>query len=683
MSTSPPITNNAPPHQDQDDLVSHLPAELRTQIVHHLDTPDLALLSRVSKDWRQTCIPYLWKDIQLLTRPQLGGFFGKPATLGLGCYGGCYTRTFKTRFPESIWPLLDVDIQQEKKETEGKQDEEGKKRIQLERFDLLLPQESTNLLPSDADPSGRSIILTNETYYIMLNKFLQTNICTRTLHTLHIYRIPPNPIRLLETIAVYLPGLKVLHLFAGGGVPYRRMPCLGPEAARKFLENCPSGLEELAFGVKIKGDQPPELRSMVLPSDQEQGTSRRKLLTHPELRILSLPGAMNGYEEQVLAAGEGGFLQGCTGLEVIESSNDALLRNYWITDNTTIRTVLSREGGAGAVTESPLHGRVLRRFCASMADNGLPQPTQEQQQSQLPLPQPIQQQQPQEEVNPSERDERLADSIWAIQRTNQASAEHAATLPTGPGLPAFVVRKEVWHTIVVHGAGPLVAQAIVHTSSHQDGMLVALELIDPQGVTSQHIQQILVNSKYLRCFEVSHSDTPPTRTSSALHGLDPLRTRLLATDMLTASKWGCLLLTNLHLEIGGIPRINKSTTADTSNFDQQESHRIQRQVYRQLSALTRLQELRLGRACERQDIEDYEAHQHQHQHQQEAQNVPGFQRDCLEMTLESGLDLLLTLTELSVVDLSRMDHCVGVPELQWMRRHWPHLRALRGVSLPA
>lgn len=573
-----------------------------------------------------------------------------------------------------MWPLLEVDMQQEA-------EAERKKRIQLERFDLLLPQTSNNLLPSNTDSSGRSIILTNDTFNIILNKFLRTNICIHSLHTLHIYRIPPNPIRLLETIAAHLPTLRVLHLFAGGGVPYRRMPCLGPDAARKFLENCPSGLEELVFGVKVKGDQPPELCSIALPSDQEQGASRRKTLRHPELRILSLPGAMNGYEEQVLAAGEGGFLHGCTGLEVIESPNDAFLRNYWITDNNTIRAVLSGEGVAETSVPAPLHGRILRRFCASMVDSGLPQPTQEQQQSQLPLPQPIQQQ-TQEEVDPSVRDERLANSIWAIQTTNRAAAEHAATLPTGPGSPALVIRKEVWHTIVVHGAGPLVAQAIVHTSSHQDGMLVALDLIDPRGVSSQHVQQILVHSKYLRCLEIRHSDNPSTS-----HELDLPRTRLLVTDMFTSPCWGCLLLTNLHLEIGGIPRSNESTTADDSIFDQQESHRIQRQVYRQLSTLTRLQELRLGRACERQDIETYEAHQQyqevEHTADNSSEKVPGFQRDCLEMTLESGLDLLGTLKELSVLDLSRMDHRVGEPELRWMRRHWPHFRTLRGVSLPA
>ncbi|KAF9539910.1 hypothetical protein EC957_004877 [Mortierella hygrophila] len=454
------------------------------------------------------------------------------------------------------------------------------------------------------------------------------------------------------------------------------MPCLGPEAGRKFLENCPAGLEELVLGIKVKGDQPPELCSMTLPSDQGQGTIRRTL-RHPQLKILSLPGAMNGYEEQVLAAGEGGFLQGCTGLEVIESPNDALLRNYWITDNNTIRAVLSGEGVTGTGVLAPLHGRILRRFCASMADTGLPQPTQEQQQSQLPLPQPIQQH-TQAEVDPSVRDERLANSIWAIQAINQA-AEHAATLSTDLGSPALVVRKEVWHTIVVHGAGPLVAQAIVHTSSHQDGMLVALDLIDPRGVSGQHIQQILVHSKYLRCLEIRHSDNP-----SASYGLDPFRTRLLATDIFaSSSSWGCLLLTNLHLEIGGIPRSNESTTTDDSTFDEQESHRIQRQVYRRLSTLTRLQELRLGRACERQDIETYEAHQPYQETQNiigsSSEKVPGFQRDCLEMTLKSGLDLLGTLKELSILDLSRMDHRVGDPELRWMRWHWPHLQTLRGV----
>ncbi|KAG0272242.1 hypothetical protein BGZ95_012018 [Linnemannia exigua] len=535
---------------------------------------------------------------------------------------------------------------------------------------------------------GRNALLTNESYYILLNMFLRSNICGSTLRTLHIYRVVNNPIRLLESIVSHLVGLRELHLFGGEGiVPYRRMPCLGPEAVRMFLENCPTGLEELVFGVKVKGDQPPELCSLYIPSEQEQSRSTR---THPHLRILSLPGAMNGYEEQVLAAGENGFLQGCTGLEVLESPNDANLRNYWITDNVVIRNVLS-EGLARPVA---VRGKVLKRFCASAEDTGLPpDPAQQQQQQSTVVYQMQQQEQAVQEVDPSVRDELLSESILAIQATNQISE----------------TRKEAWHTIAVHGAGPLVAQAIALTSFEQQDALVALDLIDPRGVTSTHIQQILVHSKSLRCFEVRHSDTPGSVTPLPQEP-SLARTRLLATDVISSTgSWGCLLLTSLHLEIGGIPR---ATTANNdqedekeSGFDKAASHRIQRQVYRQLAALTRLQELRLGRACERQDIEQHESHyQQQHQHQQSENvtpntdtststsitiedatgripGVPGFQKDCLEMSLPSGLDILSSLTQLAVLDVSRMDHRVTREEIKWMLQSWPNLRTVRGIKI--
>ncbi|KAF8945965.1 hypothetical protein BGZ47_001618, partial [Haplosporangium gracile] len=191
------------------------------------------------------------------------------------------------------------------------------------------------------------------------------------------------------------------------------------------------------------------------------------------------------------------------------------------------------------------------------------------------------------------------DSIWANSENQQSSSRARGNTTHWPRIASIRRQKRV----LAHGCGSwsrtFGRTAIVDTFSHQDGTLVALDLIDPQGVTSQHKQQILVNSKYLRCLEVRHSDTPPTRTLSAPHGFDTLRTRLLVTDMLTAPKWRCSLLTNLHLEIGGISRSNESTAADARKFDQQERHRIQRQVYRQLDTLTCLQELRLGRACER------------------------------------------------------------------------------------
>ncbi|KAF9920404.1 hypothetical protein FBU30_009780 [Linnemannia zychae] len=520
-----------------------LPAELCAQIVIHLRNPDLSSLSRVSKAWRQTCLSLLWKDIQILTEHQRDSFISKETAAALACYG-CYTQSFKTRYPECLLSFMEIEQVFEKDAlTVG--DNESK-RIQLERFDLLLLQDNfftdttenttdaTNVRIQSADvvdTTGRTVVLTNQAHNILLNKFLQSSICCSTLRTLRIYRVPYDPTRLLKTIATYLPGLQILYLFTGGGIPYRRMPCLGPETVRLFPENCPSTLRELAFGVKIKGDHPPELCSM--STNQELV---RRTRTHPELKILSLPGSMNGYEEEVLVAGEGGFLQGCSELELIESPNNPL-----------------------------------------------------------------------------------------------------------------------------------------------------------DGVISQH-QQILVNSRHLRSLEIRHSDLESNVTRGLLpqtHELDTIRARLLATDIITSTlSWGCLLLTTLQIEIGGIPR-----AGECDPLDKEKSHWIQRRVYRQLGSLVHLQELRLGRACERLDIEDYEAQRQLYSQRQQSQqqqqinednkngSIPGFQQDCLEMSLESDLDLLSNLTELSILDLSRMNHRVGQPELHWMLSHWPNLHTLYGVKM--
>ena len=99
-------------------------------------------------------------------------------------------------------------------------------------------------------------------------RFLESRTCSTTLQTLHVHRIPNNPIRLLGIIANYLPERRILTLFAGWRVSYRWMPCLGPEVARGFLKKCLSKLQELTFGCKVKGDQPPELCSIVFPASQ-------------------------------------------------------------------------------------------------------------------------------------------------------------------------------------------------------------------------------------------------------------------------------------------------------------------------------------------------------------------------------------------------------------------------------
>jgi hypothetical protein len=56
-----------------------------------------------------------------------------------------------------------------------------------------------------------------------------------------------------------------------------------------------------------------------------------------------------------------------------------------------------------------------------------------------------------------------------------------------------------------------------------------------------------------------------------------------------------------------------------------------------------------------------------------------YQYDCLEMTLESGLDQLKDLKNLRVLDVQRMEQRIGLKEVQWMSLHWPRLREIRGL----
>ncbi|GJJ70348.1 hypothetical protein EMPS_02697 [Entomortierella parvispora] len=55
------------------------------------------------------------------------------------------------------------------------------------------------------------------------------------------------------------------------------------------------------------------------------------------------------------------------------------------------------------------------------------------------------------------------------------------------------------------------------------------------------------------------------------------------------------------------------------------------------------------------------------------------QSNCLLMSLESGLDEMAELQALRVLDISFMDHEIGLPELQWMMEHWTSLKSVPGL----
>ncbi|KAF9358464.1 hypothetical protein BGX26_001684 [Mortierella sp. AD094] len=57
----------------------------------------------------------------------------------------------------------------------------------------------------------------------------------------------------------------------------------------------------------------------------------------------------------------------------------------------------------------------------------------------------------------------------------------------------------------------------------------------------------------------------------------------------------------------------------------------------------------------------------------------GYQFSCLELTLETGLCSMSELKRLRVFKVTRMNHRIGLKELEWMCESWPRLKEIRGL----
>jgi hypothetical protein len=135
--------------------------------------------------------------------------------------------------------------------------------------------------------------------------------------------------------------------------------------------------------------------------------------------------------------------------------------------------------------------------------------------------------------------------------------------------------------------------------------------------------------------------------------------------------WLCeASLQRLTFHISGIPRpdlldnmaIHETVVEETYPGQGRE---IQSQVYDRIARFTNLKLLRLddtglsmGFGC----------------------RTSGIYSDCLEMSLESGLQKLAKLKALRVLDVSGMRTRIDVKEAQWMVQHWPDLRYVGGLQ---
>ncbi|KAF9087675.1 hypothetical protein BGX23_007944 [Mortierella sp. AD031] len=226
--------------------------------------------------------------------------------------------------------------------------------------------------------------------------------------------------------------------------------------------------------------------------------------------------------------------------------------------------------------------------------------------------------------------------------------------------------QKCWHRIsvlaTINGGGPFKTSSAIVEACRQG--LVHLHLHHGWQWKSLDVQSILCNATNLRIFSAIYLPT------------------MSASDVVS-STWECRWLTRLSVQIRNIPRPDividrkgriRSQQERAAEGTMEASRVLQRKVYRQLGALTCLESLDLGIDSEcgsRQGFVD------------DVDGViydPLFQLDCLEMTLESGLDLLRDLQSLRSLRLVGMEHRIGIPELTWIEHRFPRLERLRGVD---
>jgi len=108
--------------------------------------------------------------------------------------------------------------------------------------------------------------------------------------------------------------------------------------------------------------------------------------------------------------------------------------------------------------------------------------------------------------------------------------------------------------------------------------------------------------------------------------------------------------------IAGIPRPDLENESLVAEAYPGQGREIQSQVYDRLGRLTNLETLRMGDQCGK------------------------FQYDCLEMSLESGLDKLSGLKSLKELNIESLATKIGIKEVQWMVENWPKLSTIYGLD---
>ncbi|KAG0025331.1 hypothetical protein BGZ81_007230 [Podila clonocystis] len=221
------------------------------------------------------------------------------------------------------------------------------------------------------------------------------------------------------------------------------------------------------------------------------------------------------------------------------------------------------------------------------------------------------------------------------------------------------------------------------------------------ALTSTWIQQVLVQCSRLKELRITGVITLPYPDNDATAYIPQTRmgrqrrvlTGLNAMDI-RGEPWSCTYLRVLQLVIRNVPRSETRLPLGVSvgmdgkqrqDMDQYllyeepvvmteaESRTVQRQICQRIGALKHLQELNLGLfEFYRDDVDRLD----------DVKIVTPIQHQCLELSLETGLQALADLRELRQLKIQRIGHAMGAQEIEWMVRQgvWPKLRLINGVA---
>ncbi|KAF9281437.1 hypothetical protein BGZ88_011614 [Linnemannia elongata] len=211
---------------------------------------------------------------------------------------------------------------------------------------------------------------------------------------------------------------------------------------------------------------------------------------------------------------------------------------------------------------------------------------------------------------------------------------------------------------------PSIAELLRHA-----GTLENLRLDGSSRLPSFAIQQLLSSAPNLRRLDAIRKD----------RSLDP-DFELDANDVASGKPWVCSKLESLKVRIVGVPRPDLTRRSNGRPLEgplhqgtMEESRRIQLGVYQQLGRMTNLKQLVLGhddvdvtRGC----LHDERLSEGEY-YREEDTIQKGHQYECLEMTVESGMDAMAEMRELRVLELEAME--VGELDRRWTEKNWPQL----------